>query len=156
MTIENVIRAAVARCDRIVVGIEDVQSILRGVLPVADDDLDDLPLLERVASVAMLKRYEQLQDMLGRLLRSYLSWELEDVQAMTRRDQANQLERLGVVEDADEWIGAAELRNRLVHEYPIDEGEQRDRINDTWIAIERLTNTYAMLRERITSRGLLS
>ena len=155
MTVEEVIRAAVARCDRIVAGVEDVRSVLAPFLPAEGDDLDTLPLVQRIASVALLKRFEQLQDMLGRLFRAYLSWELEDVRAMTRRDQANQLEKLGVVQDADDWVDAADLRNRLVHEYPTDESEQRDRVNDTWEVIARLTDTYAILRDRIASRGLL-
>lgn len=155
MTTEELIRAAVARCDRIIDGFDDLRPILTPVLPTSDDDLVRLPLIERIASVALLKRYEQLQDMLGRLFRAYLTWELEDVRAMTRRDQANQLEKLGVIADADEWVGAAELRNRLVHEYPIDEAEQVDRVNDTWAASFGLIHAYATLRARLAEQGIL-
>lgn len=156
MTTEDLIRAAAARCDRIVGGFDDLRPILTPVLPIVGDDLSQLPLVERIASIALLKRYEQLQDMLGRLFRVYLTWELEDVRAMTRRDQANQLEKLGVVPDADEWVGAAELRNRLVHEYPIDEAEQIDRVNDTWVASSGLIQAYSILRARLAEQGLLS
>ncbi|WP_267378424.1 MULTISPECIES: hypothetical protein [unclassified Sphingomonas] len=155
MTVEEVIRASVARCDRIVAGIEDVRPILAPILPATDDDLSQSPLLERIASIAMLKRYEQLQDMLGGLFRAYLSWEAEDVRATTRRDQASQLEKMGIVDDADEWIDAVELWNRPVREYPIAESEQVDRVNDTWAAMQRLTTTYAVPRTRIAARGLL-
>lgn len=106
--------------------------------------------------MALLKRYEQLQDMLGRLFRAYLDWELEDVRAMSRRDQANQLEKFGVLADADDWIGATELRNRLVHEYPTDEAEQVERVNETWAASALLVKAYTMLRARIEDRGLLA
>ncbi|MEH3157871.1 MAG: hypothetical protein PGN08_02495 [Sphingomonas taxi] len=156
MTTEDLIRAAAARCDRIVGGFDDLRPILTPVLPIVGDDLSQLPLVERIASIALLKRYEQLQDMLGRLFRAYLTWELEDVRAMTRRDQANQLEKLGVVADADEWVGAAELRNRLVHEYPIDEAEQIDQVNDTWVASSGLIQAYSILRARLAEQGLLS
>lgn len=156
MTTEDLIKSAVARCDRIVVGFDDVRPFLKPVLPVQGDDLTRLPVIERIASVALLKRYEQLQDMLGRLFRAYLDWELEDVRAMTRRDQANHLEKFGILQDADEWIDAAELRNRLVHEYPIDEAEQVDRVNDTWAASTGLINAYTILRARLADRGLLA
>jgi hypothetical protein len=155
MTTEDLIKAAAARCDRIIAGFDDLRPILTPVLPIIDDDQSRLPLIERIASIALLKRYEQLQDMLGRLFRAYLTWELEDVRAMTRRDQANQLEKLGIVEDADDWIGAAELRNRLVHEYPIDEAEQVDRVNDTWGASSGLIQAYATLRARLAEQGLI-
>ena len=156
MNTEQVIRAAVARCDRIVVGVEELRPFLDPVLPVDGDDLSTLPIVERIASVALLKRYEQLQDMLGRLFRAYLDWELEDVRAMTRRDQANQLEKHGIVEDADDWVGAAELRNRLVHEYPVDEEEQVDRVNECYVAIFKLVGSYALLRQRLHDRGVLA
>lgn len=156
MNTEEVIRAAVERCDRIVAGFADLRPFLEPILPVAGDDLACLPVVERIASIALLKRYEQLQDMLGRLFRAYLSWEAEDARAMTRRDQANQLEKLGIIADADEWIGAAELRNRLVHEYPIDESEQVERVNDTWAASSGLMGAYATLRARLAERGLVA
>lgn len=156
MNTDGVIRAAVARCDRIVRGFEDIRPFLSPVLPASEHELEQLPVVERIASVALLKRYEQLQDMLGRLFRAYLDWELEDVRAMTRRDQANQLEKLGMFDDADDWIGATELRNRLVHEYPLGEAEQVERVNETWAASSLLIAAYATLRARIAERGLLA
>ena len=156
MNTEDLIRSAVERCDRIVMGFDDVRPFLEPVLPFSGDDLTQLPLIERIASVALLKRYEQLQDMLGRLFRAYLDWEIEDVRAMTRRDQANQLEKFGIVDDADDWIVAAELRNRLVHEYPIDEDEQVERVNATWAAAAGLITAYQLLRARLADKGLLS
>ncbi len=60
-----------------------------------------------------------------------------------------------IVADADEWVGAAELRNRLVHEYPIDEAEQIDRVNDTWTASAGLIQAYATLRAQLANQGLL-
>lgn len=156
MTVEEVIRGVVARCDRIVAGVDELRPFLDPVLPVSGDDLSMLPVVERIASIALLKRYEQLQDMLGRLLRAYLSWELEDVREMSRRDQANQAEKFGLVEDADDWMEAADLRNRLVHEYPVEEAEQVDRVNECWIAVFRLTRAYADLKSRMIERGALS
>ena len=155
MTVEDLIRAAVHRCDRIVQGVADLEPYLADVLPVTEDELEGLPVFQRIASVALLKRYEQLQDMLGRLFRAYLSWEAEDVREMTRRDQANKLEKLGIFSDADAWISAAELRNRLVHEYPVDEAEQISRVNDTWIAAADLVAAYQLLRARLADRKLL-
>lgn len=150
------IRAAVARCDRIVAGVGDLRPFLDPVLPIAGSDIDGLPVVERIATIALLKRYEQLQDMLGRLFRAYLDWEAEDVRAMTRRDQANQLEKLRVIKDADDWVEATELRNRLVHEYPIDEDEQLERVNTCWSAIFRLIEAYDGLRVRLAQRGIVT
>lgn len=155
MTVEDVIHAGVARCDRIVAGIDELRPFLEPVLPVSGDDLYALPVIERIASIALLKRYEQLQDMLARLLRAYVSWELEDVRAMSRRDQANQAEKFGMVADADDWMEAAELRNRLVHEYPVEEAEQVDRVNECWAGVHPLVQSYTDLKARMKDRGAL-
>lgn len=155
MTVEDVIRGGVARCDRIVAGVDELRPFLAPVLPVSGNDLSALPVIERIASIALLKRYEQLQDMLARLLRAYLTWELEDVRAMSRRDQANQAEKFGMVADADDWMEAAELRNRLVHEYPVEEAEQVDRVNECWVGVHRLVRSYADLKARMNDRGAL-
>lgn len=150
------IQAAVARCDRIVAGVEDLRPLLEPVLPLREDRIDQLSVLERIASVALLKRYEQLQDMLGRLFRAYLDWHAVDVRELSRRDQANHLEKFRVVDDADEWISATLLRNRLVHEYPLDEAEQVDRVNASWTGIARLMGAYTRLRITLVERGLVT
>jgi len=35
-------------------------------------------------------------------------------------DNLNRAERLGLLDDVDQWLGARRLRNRLVHEYMED------------------------------------
>lgn len=151
--VETIIRDGVARCERIVAGFDDLKGFLAPVLPVRDDDLSLLPLVERIASIALLKRYEQLRDSLGRLFRACLSWEGDDVQDMTRRDQANRMEKAGIVPDAQDWIHFSDLRHRLVHEYPIRETEQVDRVNECWAAIPPLIAIFVALKQRLPARG---
>ena len=147
------LRGGLERCARIVAGCEELIPFLAPVLPIQDDDLARLPVIERIASIALLKRYEQLQDMIGRLFRTYLSWEGEDVRDMSRRDHANRMERYHLIGDADDWMDFLDLRNRLVHEYPVNEVEQVDRVNECWAAIPRLTDIYDKLRQRLSEQG---
>lgn len=149
-----IILAILTRCDQIAAGFEELVPFLAPVLPVVDDDLARLGVVERIASIALLKRYEQLQDMLARLGRAYLVWELEPVARLTRRDFANHMEAMGFVADADDWVDYAELRNRLTHEYPIEKAEQVDRVNECWTAMPRLLAILAAMRARLTQRGL--
>jgi len=151
---DAVILAILARCEQIAAGFDEIVPFVASVLPVADDDLAHLAVVERIASIALLKRYEQLQDMLARLGRAYLVWELEPVARLTRRDFANKMEQLGFVADADDWIDYAELRNRLTHEYPIEKTEQVDRVNECWAAMPRLVAILAAMRTRLTQKGL--
>ncbi|RZM05219.1 MAG: hypothetical protein EOP67_76985 [Sphingomonas sp.] len=61
--------------------------------------------------------------------------------------------------DCAERLHAAELvlrgqsGNRLVHEYPVNEVEQVDRVNECWAAIPRLTDIYEKLRQRLSEQG---
>jgi hypothetical protein len=151
---EELLRAGAARCERIIAGIDELQPLLAPVLPLSGVAAESLSTIQQIAAVALLKRYEQLQDALGRLFRTYLTWEAEDVRAMTRRDQANQMEKFGLVADADVWIAAADLRNRLVHEYPLEEAEQLQRVNQCWAAIPDLLTIYAALDRRLRDQGL--
>jgi hypothetical protein len=44
-------------------------------------------------------------------------------------ENLNRAERLGIVPDAQEWLGARGLRNHLVHEYIDDLDELADSLN---------------------------
>ena len=148
-----VITATLARCDRITAGFCDLQPLLQGVMPLTVDGLSRLDTPQRIASVALLKRYEQLQDIVGRLGRAVAAWELEDVQEMTRRDFANWLEKAEIVTSAEHWVAATYLRNRLVHEYPLAEAEQIDRVNACWQGLPPLVTMVERLREHLARRG---
>jgi predicted nucleotidyltransferase len=69
---------------------------------------------ERVEAFAA--RYGRLQDTLGnRLFPRLLA--LVGQQGSTLIDRLNQMERLGLLDDAQAWLVWRNLRNRLVHEY---------------------------------------
>ena len=69
---------------------------------------------ERVEAFAA--RYSRLQDTLGdRLFPRLLA--LVGQQGKSLIDRLNQVERLGLLEDAQAWLAWRNLRNRLVHEY---------------------------------------
>ena len=69
---------------------------------------------ERVEAFA--SRYSRLRDTLGdRLFPRLLA--LVGQHGGSLIDRLNQLERLGLLEDAQAWLAWRNLRNRLVHEY---------------------------------------
>jgi hypothetical protein len=150
----EVIASAFARCRRIAAGVDELTPLLAPVLPFNGHDLADLGLVERIASVALLKRYEQLQDMVGRLSRAVVSWEDGDARELTHRDLGNWMEKRGFVADADQWMDALKLRNRLVHEYPVDEAEQVARVNDTWMAVGDLQAMLERLSDHLKCQDL--
>lgn len=83
-------------------------------------------LSEQVAAFA--SRYSRLQDTLGEKLFPRLL-ELVEQQARTLIDTLNQIERLGLVSDAREWLTWRNLRNSLIHEYVEDPSEFANALN---------------------------
>lgn len=150
---DTVLRATLLRCRRLSDGIDELRPLLSPHLPTEVRALEALPLIERIASIALLKRVEQLQDMIARLVRLVATWELLDTAAMTRRDIANWMEKSRFVEDADHWVDLTLLRNRLVHEYPIDEAEQVRRVNQCWDASTQLQSIVAAIVTYLSKKG---
>ncbi len=150
--IDDLLRAVFARSVRIIAGYDDVHPFLAPVLPASGEALSALPVVERIASIALLKRYEQLQDIVAQLGRLMISWEGERTDRLSRRDLANWLERFGAVDDADDYVAASELRNCLVHDYPLDEDEQTQRVNLRWTGFPALIAMVEALRRHMISR----
>lgn len=78
-------------------------------------DLDDAPeLAERLE--AFISRFGRMQDTMGgKLLPRWLVALAEEPGSLI--ETLNRAERLGVLESAESWLEARQLRNRLVHEY---------------------------------------
>jgi hypothetical protein len=87
---------------------------------------------ERIASRALLKAFEQLQDLIAKLLRLILILENEDLTGLSARGIADRAEALQLIGNADRWSALTKLRNRLVHEYPLTEEQQFRRFLEVW------------------------
>ena len=67
-------------------------------------------------------KFSRMQDtLMDKLLPLYLSRVGETTG--TAIDNLNKAEKLGLIEDVNEWLAARSLRNRLVHEYIEDLNE---------------------------------
>lgn len=80
---------------------------------VASIEQDD-DLAERVE--AFVSRYSRLQDTMGEKLFPKLL-ELIGQSGKSLIDILNQVERIGLLQDAQQWLVWRNLRNRLIHEY---------------------------------------
>ena len=151
----TVIGRAVDQCRRLLLGTEELRPLFGAVMPFTGDDLSILSVVERAGSVAFIKRFEQLQDLLSRLVRLIAAWEGADSASMTHRDVGDWLEKRLLVDDAENWMNAVRLRNRLVHEYPILEAEQVRRLNECWALMPALQQIAVALTDYATEKGLV-
>lgn len=130
---------------------------LSGTLPIEANRLGSLDDSESVEAIdAFIKRFEQLQDLLAtRLFRGIALFEQEDISALSRRDLALLMEKLGVIPSAEEWSRLTILRNQLAHEYPGEPEKQADRLNAAFSAAPRLVALTNDAREYIRTKGPL-
>ena len=99
----------------------------------------------RSASRAVLKSFEQLQDQLARTFRVIPKMMGQDTLNWTARDHGDFMEKQGVFDDAADWSRVVKLRNQLVHDYPLDEQLQFDRLIQVLGLLPLLSTTYGRL-----------
>ena len=152
--IETLARKALRRCRLVSAGVDELIGPLAPALPFAGGDLAALSLDERTAALAFLKRFEQLQDLTGRLCRITIAFEGEDATELTQRDLGNWLSKDGFVGETVDWLAMSRLRNRLVHEYPLEEEEQVSRLNHVWAFMPALRTITGALDDHLVKKGL--
>ncbi|MGH8573356.1 MAG: HepT-like ribonuclease domain-containing protein [Gammaproteobacteria bacterium] len=104
------LRAGIERLEQQAVHIRRTLSRVR--VPPALDDPDDLDQYE-----ALTARFARLQDTLLGPFRLIAILELEERKAERVRDLLNYMEKLGIIDAADEWAEMRRLRNAIAHEY---------------------------------------
>ncbi len=108
-----------------------------------------------VGSRALIKTVEQLEDQLARMFRTLLQMLDVDTSGWFAQDIANQMEKLEVVADAGQWMTVVKLRNRLVHDYPIDQEARFVKLVEAYGAVDILrdcafrTQSFIKLRKMI-------
>ena len=70
----------------------------------------------------------------------------------TAVENINRAERLGLIKDAQEWLGARGLRNKLVHEYVDDPAELADSLNTAREVSQVLLTTYQVFFDYTTNK----
>jgi uncharacterized protein with HEPN domain len=108
-------------------------------------------LAERIE--AFVSRYGRLQDTLGDKLFPRLL-ELIGQRGKTLLDVLNQVERIGLLHDAQSWLEWRNLRNQLVHEYMESPQEFAIALNTANEYARHLVAVVAAIQEWLASLGL--
>lgn len=111
---------------------------------------------ERGAIVeAFASRFARFQDRLGQKVAPGVLDALGE-RVGTVIDNLAQAERLGWVDDAEDWINTRNLRNRLVHEYIEDPVQLAADVNTAGLYTRIMRDSYARMRHAVISRGLVA
>lgn len=154
MTVEG--RAALADHVRAVTevsrGIVEALEMLGAAIPDATA-FGAYTATQRVASRALVKGVEQLQDLIARMMRLVLTLEDEDIVGLSARAIADRAETIGLIASSDAWSALVKLRNRLAHEYPLSESERHARFRDAWTAVASLRGVAADIESFLRRNG---
>jgi hypothetical protein len=92
---------------------------------------DQLTDVEITYSDQLIFRFTKLQDTIGqKLFRLILEGLMEEVENVTFIDMLTRLEKLGILEDQQQWMIFRETRNQVTHEYPFNRDEIIDGLNE--------------------------
>jgi uncharacterized protein YutE (UPF0331/DUF86 family) len=126
-----------------------------GVAPKTSDEFAQKTKLQKLASTALIKSIEQLEDQLARLFRTILMALAVDSHGWYAQDVANQMAQLGIVAEADDWVRVIKLRNRLVHDYPLDADAQMEKLTSAYWAASMMQESAARAFKFIAERHLI-
>ncbi len=106
---------------------------------------------------SFLFNYIKIQDKMGAKLFKSVLIELKEIDdsSVPMIDVLNILEKLNIINRADEWDMLREIRNSITHEYPSDIDERVENILFTLKGYAVLAGIYANIKSYCLSRGLL-
>lgn len=109
----------------------------------------------RVASTALLKQFEQLEDALSRMFRTVLKLLGQQLRGLFALDIARLMVELGVLDDPEHWVAIVKLRNQLVHEYPLRPAKQLERLKSARAGLDFMTGALTRTHALVLARNLL-
>lgn len=128
---------------------------LMGQPPSSEQAFEAMTSVQRVASTALLKEFEQLQGTLHSLFRAMLRMLGIRLKGLYPLDIGNHMVELGVIDEPERWVTIVKLRNELVHEYPLGSTERFERVVAALTSIPFLTDAAARAERVIADRHML-
>ncbi|RZD17334.1 MAG: hypothetical protein EVJ46_03645 [Candidatus Acididesulfobacter guangdongensis] len=137
----------VYECDRHIIKIKHALSKMKNFMPLTLSDFGSLSEDDKEHIDQLIFRYSKLQDSMGeKLFPSILKNLKEDYEHKPLRDIIDRLEKLEIIERADDWEELRKSRNFLSHEYSTEENELVININNVY---GKLVPKIFLIYERI-------
>lgn len=152
---KEILKTYLSMCDKHLIRLQSALKALEPTIPIDKERYKRLSDSEMSFIDQLSFRFGKLQDSAGRLLRTMLQILGEDVEGLPFIDILNRAEKLGIIEDAQEWMMLRELRNILTHEYSEDEEDIAKGINKLYDISKRLSDIYKKIRSYGESKKLI-
>lgn len=135
--------------------IEEIDLHIKRIEAVLPDIESWMPLtsltfenIEKIKSIdSFIYRFSKVQDKIGDKLFPEMLKKLQEYREnMSLRDVLYKLEKLEIIQSADEWIYFRELRNIATHEYPGNEEEVVEAVINIIEAYKKIRKVYDNLK----------
>jgi len=145
-----------ATCRRLEASLTLVRRRVEALIPIDAERMRSLADDDHVDVLAFLKVYEQLEDTLGRTLKTIaMLMQFGRTERLMPRDVAQRAVALGILEDGRAWADAVRVRNELAHEYPLRPDKQAEQVNKAWSNSITLFSTADAIRAFVEQERLL-
>ncbi len=115
---------------------------MKSFFPISAEKVGTLTAQEVLVIDMFVHRFSKLQDFMGnKLFDLILDKGGENLDGMTFIDKLNKLEKLYLIESADNWRDLRETRNHLAHEYPDKPDATAEYLNEAYDRAATLLQT---------------
>lgn len=122
-------------------------------MPISSKDFENSEIVKTIDS--FIYRFIKIQDRMGdKLFPAFLNLLQEYKSNMALIDVLNDLERLEIIDNAEEWIDYRKLRNSLTHEYPGNEEEIIEALELALDAYKRMKEIYQFIVNKVENRNI--
>ena len=127
---------------------------LKNIFPIDIKSYKELPMEQVSRTDQLIYRFSQLQDTIGNKLFPLILEGLgEYTPSMPFIDMLNTLEKLSIIEGAEQWLSLREIRKLVTHEYSGNEQEMADALNELYQQAQVLSSTLDNLSVYIKRRN---
>lgn len=152
---QEVIADLLATARRLAASARETLTLIE-TIPFDEAGFQALTPIERIATTAALKQFEQIEDTLNGLFRAILRALGIRLKGLYPLDIGHRMEELDVLDDAERWLAIVKLRNELVHDYPKEEAEQLSHLQAAIAALPVLFDAVYRTGRLVAARDLLA
>lgn len=144
------LKDSLMECNKHIIKIAYDVDKMRDFMPLTVEKYNNLTDSETTLVDSYVFRFTKLQDKMGKLFAQILEENNIDTGALSFINILNYMEKYGIMDNTDEWNEVRKLRNYFTHEYPDDDIENVERLNESFLKSKNIfiiyfkTNNYVI------------
>ena len=133
------------------------ETAYRAIMSWEDISVNILENYDKIMVVdSFIFRLIKIQDLMGdKLFKNLLKAIEEYKEEMSVLDILDKLEKLSIIDDANQWVEFRKIRNILTHEYPFNEEEMINGLKSGLTAFIDIKNIYFKIIKYIEKKKLI-